>query len=244
MNGHLISREELSPSDMDGMFDLFRRHFEGASESGFQKDLEDKNWVVRLEDDDGDLAGFSTLRLYRTHYEREPLTVVYSGDTIVELRAWRSSVLARTWIDSVRSLHRRFGEGRLVWLLITSGFRTYRFLPVFWRQFFPRYDRETPEKTRRMMDRLAHQQFGSRFDSSAGIVRFERPQVLTQELRGIPAARMKDPHVAFFARRNPGHVAGDELVCLTDLTDANLTAAGQRMVRDGQQRRVAKVAAS
>ena len=120
MNGSLISREDLSRSDRDGMFELFGRYFEGVTERGFQQDLEDKNWVVRLEDDDGELAGFSTLQLYRTRHEDEALTVIYSGDTIIEPRASRSPVLARTWIESVRSLHRRFGEGRLVWLLITS----------------------------------------------------------------------------------------------------------------------------
>jgi hypothetical protein len=31
--------------------------------------------------------------------------------------------------------------------------------------------------------------------------------------------------------RNPGHADGDELVCLAELSDANLTAAGRRMVR-------------
>jgi hypothetical protein len=30
-------------------------------------------------------------------------------------------------------------------------------------------------------------------------------------------------YVAFFLSRNPGHAAGDELVCLTELSPANLT---------------------
>ena len=41
---------------------------------------------------------------------------------------------------------------------------------------------------------------------------------------------MNDPHVAFFLKRNPGHGDGDELVCLTELSDDNLTRAGRRMV--------------
>ena len=44
-----------------------------------------------------------------------------------------------------------------------------------------------------------------------------------------PGERMTDPHVKFFATRNPGHAHGDELVCLTELSSANLTAAGRRM---------------
>jgi len=41
---------------------------------------------------------------------------------------------------------------------------------------------------------------------------------------------MDDPHVAFFVRRNPGHARGDELACLCELNESNLTRAGRRMV--------------
>jgi hypothetical protein len=49
-------------------------------------------------------------------------------------------------------------------------------------------------------------------------------------LHGIPANRLRNRHVAFFAQRNPGHRDGDELVCLTRLQDDNLTASGRRIV--------------
>jgi hypothetical protein len=35
--------------------------------------------------------------------------------------------------------------------------------------------------------------------------------------------------VAFFARRNPGHERGDELVCLARVAPDNLTALGRRL---------------
>jgi hypothetical protein len=142
-------------------------------------------------------------------------------------------------------LHRAFGKGRLYWLLIASGFRTYRFLPVFFREFFPRYDRATPEAIRRVMHRLARQRFGSRYDPATGIVRFEQPQMLKGSLRGISEIRMRDPHVAFFARANPDHGGGDELVCLAEVADRNLTPAARRIALARQPRReVGKAAAS
>ena len=85
-----------------------------------------------------------------------------------------------------------------------------------------------------MIDRLAIERFGNTYDPRAGIVRLSEPQVLARGLRGIPAERLKNPHVAFFARANPGHSRGDELVCLTELADGNLTPAGRRMVRRGK----------
>ena len=121
--------------------------------------------------------------------------------------------------------------GRCFWLLLTSGFRTYRFLPVFWREFFPRFDAPTPAGMARLLHELASRQFGSQFDARTGIVRFEHPQRLRPGLKEIPAGRADDPHVAFFLSHNPGHDRGDELVCLTEITVDNLTRAGQRMMR-------------
>jgi hypothetical protein len=123
----------------------------------------------------------------------------------------------------------RFPRGKYYWLLLTSGFRTYRFLPVFWRNFFPTHDAAMPAELRRLRDYLAHERFGEQFTSSLGIVRFCQPQRLKGELGAIPAERINDPHVAFFLAHNPGHASGDELVCLTELCAENLTAAGRRM---------------
>jgi hypothetical protein len=50
-------------------------------------------------------------------------------------------------------------------------------------------------------------------------------------LADIPNGRDRDPHVAFFAGRNPGWAQGDELVCVCPLSADNLTRAGERMVR-------------
>jgi hypothetical protein len=116
-------------------------------------------------------------------------------------------------------------------LLLTSGFRTYRFLPVFWREFFPRFDAVTPPLIHELLAHLAEECFGNQFNPGTGIVRFNTPQRLRQDLLGIPEGRESDPHIGFFLSRNPGHGAGDELVCLTELSPQNLTAAGRRIQR-------------
>lgn len=232
MRGRLVPTEELSGGDRAAMFELFGHAFEGARRQRFETDLAGKNQVLLLEEKGVGLRGFSTLLFYRAD---EGFNVVYSGDTIVSPEAWGNSVLASAWIGAVKRLHRERPADRLIWLLITSGYRTYRFLPVFWREFFPRFDRPTPPDARALMGRLAGERFGHAYDPRSGIVRFAEPQVLAPELRGIPAERLKNPHVDFFARANPHHAAGDELVCLTELADSNLTRAGRRMVERGER---------
>lgn len=207
------------------MFALLSQHFEGVTRAQFERDLAEKNWVVEIRRD-GRLLGFSTLLVSEEQFDGRAFTAIYSGDTIVAPEAWGSPALARAWIAAVNHLRAAAPERPCHWLLLTSGFRTYRFLPVFWREFFPRHDAPTPPHARRLIDHLSRARYGDTYDATAGIVRFPHPQ----RLRALPAERTGDEHVAFFLERNPGHAGGDELACITEISEANLTAAGRRMV--------------
>lgn len=229
MSVRLVRRDDLTSSETDALFGLLRRHFEGISRRRFALDLAEKQWVL-IQEVDGVIQGFSTLLMYETVM---PLigrtTVVCSGDTVTAAGARGTSSLPRGWIAAVRELHRRHAGGRLLWLLLTSGFRTYRFLPVFYREFWPRHDRPTPGGIKETMDLMSAQRWGSSYLSDPGIVRFPEPQVLRSGPSDIRPGRLSDPHVAFFLELNPGWRNGDELVCLTEIAEGNLTDAGRRM---------------
>src|SRR4030095_12234787 len=101
------------------------------------------------------LVGFSTLLAYETSFDAQPVSVIYSGDTIMARDAWGSTALPRARIETVNRLRNIYVRGPLYWLLLTSGFRTYRFLSVFWREFWPRFDRATPLVTKRLIAQIA-----------------------------------------------------------------------------------------
>lgn len=229
-------RESLTRVDRYELFQLLSSHFEGVTESQFAQDLDEKDWVLRIRRGDR-LVGFTTLQVYATEFEGRVVNVVYSGDTITDPDVWGSPVLARAWIAMVRGIQADRSGEPWYWLLLSSGYRTYRFLPVFWREFWPRVAHDTPAAMARLLVHLATQRFGARtrecvgFCAATGVVRFAHPQRLRGDLARIPEGKLRDAHVEFFLQRNPAHDAGDELVCLTDLGDHNLTAAGARMVR-------------
>jgi len=229
ITSRLVRQEDLTPFERDAMFRLLADHFHGVTMRQFARDLAEKNWALLFGRGEC-LAGFSTMLVSETCSEEGPISVVYSGDTIMAREAWGTTALPRAWIAAVNSLRASYPRGRYYWLLLTSGFRTYRFLPVFWREFFPRHDLAAPDASRRLLEHLARERFGDQYDASAGVVRFKLPQRLRGPLGEVPRGRTADPHIGFFLTRNPGHARGDELVCLTELSAANLTSAGRRMV--------------
>lgn len=225
-----VTVNQLSSRDRGEMLALLDQHFCGVDPSLFETDLREKDQVLLLRDEDSQsLKGFSTLLSYSTCFRGERIHIIFSGDTIVDPSAWSSPLLAQGWMGAVRSLQSTLPEGKLYWFLISSGFRTYRFLSIFCRMFFPHHQIPTPAQHQELMHHLAAERFGQSYRPDLGIVRFPHPYPLRDHLAGIPEARRLDPHVQFFERINPGHQQGDELVCLAEFSEANLTRAGRRI---------------
>jgi len=231
LTSQAIPRAEITSETIGEMFGLFSENFERASFEIFVRDLNTKNWVILLRDERDCVQGFSTFALYETKFNEKPLSVVYSGDTIIRREYWGTPQLPSTWIKTVLEKSAAMPQP-LYWLLISSGYKTYRFLTVFYKEFYPRRDAPTPPEMQALMNHLAAQRFGLEYHCEEGIVRFTNGATpLRTEVAPITDERLHDPHVAFYIERNPGHVNGDELVCITRVHPDNFTAAGRRMAR-------------
>ena len=235
MKGNIRQCRDIDDDTLDAMYALFCKQFDGVSRDVFSRDLGDKTWVLLLRDDDDTLCGFSSMDLYDLEVDGREVSVVYSGDTVVKSDTWSDSALSYYWMGAIDYLRRLHRKERLYWFLIVSGYRTYRFLPVYSDTFYPRHDRPTPADVQAIMDAAATARFGRNYDADKGIVRLDNPALLKGSFRGIPANRMSDPHIAFFAERNPGHEQGDELVCFAILAEDELTRLGRRMWKKGRK---------
>jgi len=231
VNVMTIGRWDLGRKRLEAMHALMDRHFSGVDPFRFVRDLRDKHRIVVVEDDEGQVRGFTTLRFWDATVDGRRIQVVCSGDTIVDTSARWNTALAQGWLEAVmRGRSSRPGLP-LYWLLICSGYRTYRYLPVFFREFWPRHERLTPPTVDRLMRGLAADLWGQCYEPADGIVRFANPQVLRAGTAWPARGRRRDPHVEFFLRRNPGHFRGDELVCLAPVDESNFSCAGKRILR-------------
>jgi hypothetical protein len=208
----------VTAHEIDELFGLFQTAF-SASRPGFQSDLQDKDFLLRVRGD-GCLQAFSTLKIYHP----EPgVRLLFSGDTFSAHPARRGHHLPSCWAHFVYTELPRQPGTEDFWLLLCSGFRTYRILPTFFATYVPSHDSH-PRLTERL-DRWAGMLFGERY--GCGVV---KPRFPTPLLSPEPPSRLgDDPHVRFFIEANPGHRQGDELACLIPLGRGNLKPGGRRL---------------
>ena len=229
----ILPPSELTLSDRDAMFALMDRHYENMIRARFESDLAEKDWVILLLDDvTKDVCGFSTQALMSLNVEGRSVRCVFSGDTIVDPEHWGSSALALAFGKLALHWIETYPDDDVYWCLISKGFRTYRILSVYFRDFHPRYDANMPSQLRSIMAAVAQMKFPDRFDCERGIVKATSgSDRLRPGLGDVTAERLNDPNVRFFVERNPGHTDGDELCCIARMSPDNFSAAAERMIQ-------------
>jgi hypothetical protein len=220
INAEICPVTNISKPEVDELFALFQTAFQ-ASRRGFQKDLEEKDFLLRVRSDEG-LQAFSTLKLY---YPEPGVRLLFSGDTFSAETARSGHHLPTRWAQFVFAELPHQPGMEDYWLLLCSGYRTYRILPTFFKTYVPSADSHPRLKER--LDRWAAQLFCERYQEGVVKPRWPTPLHFPE-----PPPRLEvDPHVRFFSQANPGYSQGDELACLIPLERANLRPGGQRLAQ-------------
>ena len=229
IRGETLATAELTSAERRACFELLRRLFLGVTWDDFVRDLEEKDAVMLLRDaETGAIGAFSTLMELDLPVAEERVHAVFSGDTAV-LPEFRTSFglgqeLARAFV----SAHERHAGRPVYYVLVSKGWRTYKILPFFFREFFPRHDARTPPFERALTDAFGAVKYPGRYRD--GVLRFgaDAPRLRPGSVDAFPAR--EDPHTAFFLRANPGYLAGDELVCVARIAPANFTPQTARLL--------------
>jgi hypothetical protein len=228
----LVNAAQVTPSQRNEMFILMERHYANVHRQVFETDLAEKCWVILVSEPLTDrLCGFSTQKLLDVAVEGRRVKALFSGDTIISREHWGDRALSHVWGRLALSLMDTYPESELYWFLLSKGYKTYRFLPVFFHEFYPRHHAATPAWARAVLDAIGRASYPEQYDATAGVVRASAWQYRLHEgLAEVTPERLKDPHVRFFHDRNPGHARGEELCCLAPLTRENFTRAAYRVI--------------
>ncbi len=227
----IVSGANITPSEADEMYAVFAHYYENVERSRFENDLANKDWIIQLRNKDQCIVGFSTLQIYAHSGSAGGAAIIYSGDTIIDRAYRRNGDLAGAFGHFLLRAIQERNPKPVYWFLTSKGARTYRFLPVFFNTFFPVHDQETPEDIKRLMDEVAMAKFGADYSPSTQIVSHHGKRDWLSASEDAPSLlERNDPHIRFFLEKNPGYAIGDELVCFTEMSEANLNARARRVI--------------
>jgi hypothetical protein len=231
----VITVASLTARERSDMFALLQTCYTNVTAAQFNRDLDEKEWVMLARELDGEgVRGFSTLRTIRVTVDDQPVVAFYSGDTIARPETHGSTATfagARLVIRKMfyeRSRSHSAGE-RFVWFTINSTVKGYRLTSMIFREFVPTPGRPLSAADTRLIAELCRLKRLD-FNPATGIVRLENPTMpLESFARGEPN-RQDDPYTQFFLAANPGADKGERIASLIELTPENLTPVGHRMV--------------
>ncbi|HEV8254234.1 MAG TPA: hypothetical protein VGQ78_05730 [Vicinamibacteria bacterium] len=231
LRSEITDASALRAHEVERLYALHEASYDGVDRARFRRDLEEKRWVILLrEAEHGEVVGFSTQRILDASVQGRRVRALFSGDTVIDPAYWGEQALVRAFCQLIGRLQTEGGDRALFWFLISKGHRTYLYLPTFFVEFWPRHDRPTPTFEAELIRVLGETRYPGEFDPATGLI---RPRGAHDRLkRGLDtsAHRARNPHVAFFVSRNPGHAEGHELACVADLSPQNIRPHVRREV--------------
>jgi hypothetical protein len=218
----IIRNKDLSAEEINCLFQLHSQYYDNVIEKVFHKDLSEKDWVIIINDDQGRLQGFSTIQLIWLKIDKQDHLYLFSGDTIIKEEARNTHALSGAFIHFMYALIESYHEIPIHWFLITKGFRTYRFLPLYFKEFYPVRDKEIPEYYQEVLNTVAFYKFGSQYNPQAHLICYEHEKdKLKHEHALVSEGRLRNPEIQFFLAKNPFFYKGDELTCISDICKSN-----------------------
>lgn len=224
LKGATVSRESLTEYQRAQMLALMQVCYAGVSAERFTRDLADKQYVILLSARrSGELVGFSTLRVSEEQVEGRTVEVVFSGDTVIHPDYWGQKELQVRFGRFMMARKLRRPMRPLLWLLLSAGYKTYLLAVNHFPRTVPRHDWKAPPERVSFLRALAGRWFGEQYDGTKGTVRFAGAHYRVRDgVSPIDREAAAHPHIAFFARNNPAHVDGEELVCLAEIRARDL----------------------
>lgn len=212
-------------------YHLLSQGFLGICWDDFLRDFQETDavMILRKEHSEGEIVGFSTLMVLTLALPTEEIKAVFSGDTIV-LPEYRGSMglgfeLGRCFVET----YERFPRQKVYYILMSKGWRTYRIMPFYFKEFAPHFQKPTSAEEKAVMDAFGRVKYPRHYQPPSGLIQFGQhaARLKPESIDAMPVKM--DAHTQFFLRSNPGYLRGDELVCVARIAPGNATSIFQRL---------------
>ncbi len=213
MNGQVRPIGTYTEADIQAMFRLMTAFYDNVEEAVFRRDFADKDYCLALRNDDGEIVGFTTQKIMTIDVGGEPVHGIFSGDTIIHKDYWGETELFRVFSEFWFQYAEQFDE--FWWFLICKGYKTYRILPLFWRECYPNYRFETPARVKSIIDAYASALYPDEYNPVTGVIEYKHTKdKLRAGVADIDDHALRSRDTSFFCKANPGHINGNDIACL------------------------------
>lgn len=226
INCFIIEIKYLTQKQKIQMFNLMTLYYADVNKKKFYCDLNEKNWVLLVCNNDN-VVGFTTIKLLN----EGSIKIIYSGDTIIDEKFRGGIKFFKCWFNFIFNLKEKFENIDFYWFLISKGYRTYKLLPLFFKNFYPRYKFKIPKKMKQLLDFLGIKYFGNNYDNNKLII-YNNCDYLRSGINDINQHKLNDPNIKFFLKLNPDYHKGNELCCIAKLNLNNLTKTGLKIIEN------------
>ena len=224
--------ENITIKEREEIIALYLNYYEGSNAAQVKSDLAYKTEII-LMTSANKIVGFTTLEFYEKKWHRKTIRIVYSGDIIVAREHWGQQSLTFACITRMGMYKQEKPDLPVYWFLIVKGHRTYKYLPVFVKSFYPHWDYQS-ESLKAIAEFLALDKFGKIYNSQKGVLEFPESKGHLKEQYAYPNDNEKNKlSVKYFLQRNPDYVKGHELVCLCELSGENMKPLTRRVFEKG-----------
>lgn len=213
----------VNDKEIKRMFFLMQENYDYISLENFKKDLKNKDYIGVLNDNKNRIQGFTTYVINPKNYFNKHYNILFSGDTVISENFIGSQALTKGWAESVAYFIKKYPTKKLLWYLMSKGYRTYLYLPFFLQKYYPALDKNRNNlKLKKIINEFSNHLFPESWNEKTGIIKFKKKLGQIKLKHILKSSEKKNKHIEFFIEKNPGYINGDELVCMAEINIDNL----------------------
>ena len=213
-----LSTNVLSETTKEEMWEVYRQYYH-YSKAYFMERIHRNNFfsIYRYQ---GQIVGFTGLRIKRTKVNKKSCVLIYFGQTVIDSRFRGQGLIPRTAILLGKKYWKDFLLARVyVW----ADALTYKAYLVFAKnleEYYPSYKGQTPPKFQQLIDLVGTTYYGENYQTQTGTV--HKDTVFVNDHSTIIQTRYeRDLDVLFYAALNPNYINGHGLITMAQLHSNN-----------------------
>ncbi len=213
-----ITTNELNEQIKEEMWQLYRDYYHYSREYFIQRI--DRNNYFSFYSVNGNLVGFTGLRINRTEICERECLLIYFGQTIIH-RAYRGNALIpRTAVKLLVKYWKDLVMGRIYVWADALTYKAYLVFAKTLKEYYPAYRSKAPQHVRELINYVGEEYYGDAFCRNTGTVKKDTVFV-NDSSTIIDTEKEKDPDVLFYADSNPDYINGHGLITLAPMTGKN-----------------------